>query len=163
MGSNILLLIVVQQLVLILNQWTLEEINPEYPLKGLMLKLNSNTLATWCKKLAHWKKSWCWERLKAGGEGDDRGWNGCMVSLTQWTWVWASSGSWWWTGRPGVLQSMGRKESDRTEWVNKNNCFFSPFHFFKVKIISYLLDSKMHNPLHFTFEIESHTTLGGFL
>ena len=68
---------------------------------------NSNTLATWCKELTHWKRPWCWERLKAGGEGDDRAWDGWMASLTQWTWVWASSRSWWWTGKPGTLQSMG--------------------------------------------------------
>ena len=66
-----------------------------------------NTMATWCEELTHWKRPWCWERLKAGGEGDNRGWDGWMASLTQWTWVWASSGSWWWTGRPGMLQSMG--------------------------------------------------------
>ena len=68
---------------------------------------NSNTLATWCEELSHLKRPWCWERLKAGGEGDDRGWDGWIASLTQWTWVWASSRSWWWTGRPGVLQSIG--------------------------------------------------------
>ena len=68
---------------------------------------NSNTLATWCKELTHLKRPWCWERLKAGGEGDDRGWDGWMASPTQWTWVWVNSGSWWWTGRPGVLRSMG--------------------------------------------------------
>ena len=51
-------------------------------------------------------RPWCWERLKAGGEGDDRGWNSWLSSPTQWTWVWASSRSWRWTGRPGVLQSM---------------------------------------------------------
>ena len=67
---------------------------------------NSNTLATWCKELTHWKRPRCWERLKAG-EGDNRGWDGWMTSPTQWTWVWASSRSWWWIGRPGVLQSMG--------------------------------------------------------
>ena len=68
---------------------------------------NSNTLATWCKELTHWKRPWCLERLKAGGEGDNRGWDGWMASLTGWTRVWASSGSWWWTGKPGVQQSMG--------------------------------------------------------
>ena len=68
---------------------------------------SSNTLATWCKELAYWKRHWCWERLKAGGEGDNRGWDGWMVSRTWWTWVWASSRSWWWTGKLGVLQSMG--------------------------------------------------------
>ena len=68
---------------------------------------NFNTLATWCKELTHWKRPWCWERLKAGGEGDDRGWHGWMASSAWWTWVWASSWSWWWTGMPGMLQSMG--------------------------------------------------------
>ena len=68
---------------------------------------NSNTLATWYDELTHCKRPWCWERLKAGREGDDKGWDGWMASLTQWTWVWASFRSWWWTGKPGMLQSMG--------------------------------------------------------
>ena len=68
---------------------------------------NSNILATWCKELTHWKRPWCWERLRAGGEGDNRGWDGWMASLIQWTWVWVDSGSWWWTGRPGMLRFMG--------------------------------------------------------
>ena len=68
---------------------------------------NSNTLATWCEELTHLKRHWCWERLRAGGEGDDRGWDGWMASLTQWTWVWATSGNWWWTGKLGVLQYVG--------------------------------------------------------
>ena len=61
----------------------------------------------WCKELTHWKRPWCWERLKVGGEGDDRGWDGCVASPNQWTWFWVNSGSWWWTGRPGRLLSMG--------------------------------------------------------
>ena len=68
---------------------------------------NSSTLATSWEELTHWKRLWCWEGLGAGGEGDDRGWDGWMASLARWTWVWASSGSWWWTGRPGMLQCMG--------------------------------------------------------
>ena len=68
---------------------------------------SSNTLVISCEELAHWKRPWCWERLKAGGEGDDRGWDGWMALPTWWTWVWANSRSWWWTGKPGVLQSMG--------------------------------------------------------
>ena len=67
---------------------------------------NSNTLATWCEELTHLKRPWCWERLKAGEEGDNRRWDGWIASLTWWTWVWASSRNWWWTGKPGVLQSM---------------------------------------------------------
>jgi len=68
---------------------------------------NSITLATWYEELTYLKRSWCWERLKVGGEGDNSGWDGWMASLTQWTWVWASSRSWWWTGKTGVLQSVG--------------------------------------------------------
>ena len=81
---------------------------------------NSNTLATWCKDLTHWKRPWCWERLKAGGEGDDRGWDGWMALLTLWTWVWVDSGSWWWTGRPGMLQFMGLQRV-RHHWEAEMN------------------------------------------
>ena len=79
---------------------------------------SSNTLATWCKELTPWKRPWCWERLKAGGEGDDRGWDGWMGTLNGWTWVWVSSGSWLWTGRPSVLQSMRSRRVYTTEWLN---------------------------------------------
>ena len=88
-------------------QTILKEINPEYSLKDWYWSWGSNNLATWCKELIHWKRLWCWERLKPGGKGDDRGRHGYMTSLTQWTWVWASPGSWWWTGKPGMLQLMG--------------------------------------------------------
>ena len=79
---------------------------------------SSSTLATWCKELTLWKRPWCWERLKVGGEGDDRGWDGWMASPTRWTWVWVNSGSWWWTGRPSVLQSMGSQRV-RHDWVTE--------------------------------------------
>ena len=78
------------------NQSVLKDINPEHSLEGLMLK-------SWLIG----KKPWCWERLRAGKEGGNREWNGCMTSLTQWTWVWASSRRWWRTEKPGVWQSMG--------------------------------------------------------
>ena len=100
------------------NQSILKEISHEYSLEGLMLNWNSNTLATWCEELTHLKRPWCRERLKAGGERDDRGWDSWMASPTAWTWVWVNSGNWWWTGKPGMLQSMGYKESDTTEWLN---------------------------------------------
>ena len=77
---------------------------------------NSNTLATWCEELTHLKRPWCWEGLKEGGEGNGRGWNGWMASLTQWTWVWVDSRSWWWTGRPGVLRFMGSQRV-RHDWA----------------------------------------------
>ena len=93
----------------------LKEISPEYSLEGLILKQKSQYLATWCEELTHLKGPWCWERLKVGGEGDDRGWDGWMASLTQWTWAWVNPGSWWWTGRPGVQQSMG---SQSRTWLS---------------------------------------------
>ena len=70
------------------------------------------------EELTHWERPCCWERLKAGGEGNNRGWDGWMASLTQWTWVWASSGSWWWTWKPGVLQSMGLQRVGH-DWVTE--------------------------------------------
>ena len=83
---------------------------------------NSNILATWCKELTHLKRPWCWQRLKAGGEGNDRGWDGWMASPTQWTWVWINSGSWWWTGRTGVLwfmmsQRVGHDRATELNWT----------------------------------------------
>ena len=63
----------------------------------------SNTFSIWCEGLSHWKRPLCWERLKVGGEGDDRGWDAWMVLLTQQTWIWVNSRSWWWIGRPGML------------------------------------------------------------
>ena len=77
---------------------------------------SSNTLATWCGELIHWKGPWCWERLKAGGEGGNREWDDWMASLTQWVWVWANSGRWWRTGKSGVLQSMGLQRV-RHDWA----------------------------------------------
>ena len=84
---------------------------------------NSNTLATWCEELTHLKRLWCWERVKVGGEGDDRGWDGWMASRTQWAWVWLNSESWWWTGRPGMLQSMGSQRVGH-DWATELNWIF---------------------------------------
>ena len=81
---------------------------------------NSNTLATWCEEMTHFKRPWCWERLRAGGEADDRGWDGWMASLTQWTWVWVDSRSWWWTGTHGVLRFMGSQRV-RHDWATELN------------------------------------------
>ena len=81
-------------------------------------------LATWCEELTHWKRSWCWERLKVGGEGDDRGWDGWMASPTLWTWVWARWGSSWRTEKPGVLQSVGL-QSVRHDWAIGLNWIWS--------------------------------------
>ena len=89
------------------NQPILKEISPECSLEALMLSWNSNILATWCKELTPWKRLWCWERLKVGGERDHRGWDGWIASLIQWRWVWTNSRRWWRTGKPSALQSMG--------------------------------------------------------
>ena len=94
----------------------LKEISPEYSLKDWSWIWSSNTLTTWHEELTHLKRPWCWERLTAGGVGDDRGWDGWMASPTQWTWVWVNSGSWWWTGRPGVLRFMGSQRV-RHDWA----------------------------------------------
>ena len=89
------------------NQSILKEINPEYSLEGLMLKPKLQHFGHLMQRLTHWKRPWCQERLRTGREGGNRRWDGWMASLTQWSWVWASSGRWWRTEKPGVLQSMG--------------------------------------------------------
>ena len=76
------------------NQSILNKINPEYSLERLRLKLKLQYFATWCEELTHWKRPWCWERLKAGGEGDNRGWDDWRASPIRWTWIWSGSGSW---------------------------------------------------------------------
>ena len=97
-----------------------KEISPGCLLEGLMLKLKLQYFGTWCKELTHLKRPWCWERLRAGGEGDDRGWDGWMAWPTQWTWVWVDSGNWWWTGRPGVLRFM-KSQRDGHHWATELN------------------------------------------
>ena len=83
-------------------------------------------MATWCEELTHWKRPWCWERLRAWGEGDDRGWDGWMASPTQWTWVWVDSGVGDGQGSLACCDSCGHIESDTTEWLNwtEPTCFF---------------------------------------
>ena len=101
----------------------IKEINPKYSLEGLMLKLKLQYFGHLMQRADSLEKTLFWERLKAGGEGDDRGWDGWMASPTWWTWVWASSRSWWWTGKPGMLQSMGSQrvghdwETELTDWL----------------------------------------------
>ena len=104
------------------NQFILKEISPGISLEGMMLKLKLSTLATSCEELTHWERLWCWEGLGAGGEGDDRGWDGWMASLTRWMWIWVNSGRWWWTGRPGMLwfmvsQRVGHDWATELNWT----------------------------------------------
>ena len=89
-------------------------------------KAETPVLWTSCEELTHWKRLWCWEELGAGEEGDYRGWDGWMASLTWWTWVWVNSGRWWWTGRPGVLRFMGSQS--RTHWATELNYFITCSH-----------------------------------
>ena len=107
------------------NQSILKEISPGCSLEGLTLKLQLQHFGHLMQILTHWTRPWSWERLKAGGEGDDKGWDGWMASLTWWTWVRASSGSWWWTEKPALLQSMGYKGSDMTDQLNWLNMMVS--------------------------------------
>ena len=102
------------------SQSILKEISLSVHWKGWYWSWNSNNLATWCKEVTHWKRPWCWERLRAGGEGDNREWDGWMASSTRWTWVWVDSGIWWWTGRPGVLLFLGSQRIEHN-WVTEMN------------------------------------------
>ena len=100
------------------NQSTVKEISPDILWKDWCWSWNSNTLATWCEELTHLKRPRCWERSKVGRDGENRGLDGWMASLTQWTWIWVISRSWWQTGRPGVLPSMGSQRVGHNWWLN---------------------------------------------
>ena len=106
------------------NQSILKEISLGVHWKDWCWSWNLSTLASWCEELTHLKRPWCWERLKVGEEEDNRGWDGWMASPTQWKWVWINSGSWWWTGRPGMLRSMGSQRVGH-DWATELNwtCF----------------------------------------
>ena len=98
------------------------KISPGVHWKDWCWSWNSNTLATWCEELTHLKKPWCWEILRARGEGDNRGWENEMTeaSPTQWIWVWVNSKSWWWTGKPGMVWFMGSQRVG-LDWVTELN------------------------------------------
>ena len=109
------------------SQSILKEISPEYSLEGLMLKLKLQNFGDLMRRIDSLERPWCWGRLKVGGEGDHRGWDGWMASPTQWTWVWVSFGSWWWTGNTGVLQSMGSQS--QTQLINLTELMALSLHF----------------------------------
>ena len=96
-----------------------KEISPGISLEGMMQKLKLQYFGHLMRRVDSWKRLWCWEGLGAGGEGDDRGWDGWMASPTQWTWIWVNSGSWW-TGRPGVLRFMGSQRVGH-DWATELN------------------------------------------
>ena len=107
-----------------------KEIQPVHPkgdqswvfIKDWCWSWNSSALATWYEELTHLERPWCWERLKARGEGDDRRWDGWMASPTQWTWVWVNSGSWWRTGRPGnaAVHGVTKSQTRLSDWTELN-------------------------------------------
>ena len=100
------------------NQSILKEISPGCSLEGLMSKLKLQYFGHLMLRTDSLKRPWCWERLRAGGEGDNREWDGWIASLIQCTWVWVNSGSWWWTGRPSILQSIGLQRVGH-DWVTE--------------------------------------------
>ena len=102
------------------NQSILKGISPGCSLEGLMLKLKLPYFGHLMRRADSLENLWCWERLRAGGEGDDRGWDGWMASPTQWIWIWMHSGSWWWAGRPGMLQFMGSQRVGH-DWATELN------------------------------------------
>ena len=108
------------------NQSILKEISPGISLEGMMLKLKLQYFGHLMRRIDSLERLWCWEGLGAGGEGDDRGWEGWMASLSQRTWVWVNSRSWRWTGRPGVLRFMGSQRvghdwATELNWTELNN------------------------------------------
>ena len=106
------------------NQSILKENCPGISLDRKMLKLKLQYFGYPMRSVDSLEKTWCWDSLGAGGEGDDRGWNGWMATLTRWTWVWVNSGSWWWTGRPGVLRFMGSQRVEHNWATELNWCVF---------------------------------------
>ena len=100
------------------NKSILKEVNPEYLFEELMLKFQY--FGHLIEELTHWKRPWCWERLKAGEEGDNKEWDDWLASPTQRTWVWVNLRSWWWTGRPGMLQFIGSQRV-RHDWATELN------------------------------------------
>ena len=109
------------------NQSILKEISPGCSLEGLMLKLKLQYFGHLMRRADSLERTLMLVRLRAEGEGDDRGWDGWMASLTQWKWVWEDSGSWWWTGRPGVLHSMGSQRVGH-DWATELNYVHTELH-----------------------------------
>ena len=120
------------------KQSTLKEISPEYSLEGLMLKMKLQYFGHLRQRADSFEKTWCWERWKVGGQGDNRGWDGWMTSLT---WVWVSPGSWWWTGKSGRA-AIHRLTMSRTRvtGLNWTEMYFSP------EIILIRLDTYAKSP-----------------
>ena len=113
------------------NQSVLKEINPEYSLEGLMLKLKLQYFGHLMRRVDSWEKTLMLGGIGAGGDGDNRGWDGWMASPTRWTWVWVNSRSWWWTGRPGVLRFTGSQRVGH-DWATELNWTESVWHWHRI-------------------------------
>ena len=123
----------------------------------MMLSWNCSTLATSCEELTYWKRLWCWEGLGARGEGDDRGWDGWMASRTRWTWIWVNSGSWWWTGRPGMLRFMGSQRVGH-DWAELNWMIYYHIIYFSLsKLITIKIKFKKPYLIDFVLKIRRHS------
>ena len=132
------------------NQSILKEISTGCSLVGLILKLKVQYFGHLMRRADSLKKPWCWERLRAGGKGDDRGRDGWMASLTQWTWVWVDSGSWWRTGRPGVLRFMGSRRVGHDWTTELNRTELCQFMFFPAVGKNDLFHHTLHNTVQFS-------------
>ena len=119
------------------NKSILREINLNTHFKDWCWSWNSSPLATWCEEPTHWKRPWCWERLKAISEEGNRRWDGWVASSTQWIWVWGNSRRWWRTGKPGMLQSMGSQRL-RHDWATKQEQSLIPLPKLSKDAVSFL-------------------------
>ena len=124
----------------------------------------SHTLATWWEELTHWKIPWCWKRLRAGGVGDDRGWDSWMASPTQWTWVWVDSGSWWWTRRPGVLWFMGSQRvghdwATELNWTERLYSIYICYKILATFLVVYFIHSSLYLLNFYPNLVLPHSTL----
>ena len=117
------------------SQSILKETSPGCSLEGLMLKLKLQYFGHLMRRVDSLEKTLMLGGIGAGGEGDDRGWDGWMESSTRWTWVWVNSGSWWWTGRPGVLRFMGLQRV-RHNWATELNWYINVQ--YKMRVITLL-------------------------
>ena len=139
------------------NQSILKEISPNIHWKDWCWSWSCNTLAMWYEEPTHLKRPWFWERLKVGGEGDSRGWDGWMASQTQWTWVWVNSGSWWMTGSPEVLRHRGSQTvrhnwATELQWKTQIVAFGIPGHKDRIIVLGRLLMCSKRNTFH-TYKI----------
>ena len=130
------------------NHSILKGINPEYLLEGLMLKVKLQYFGHLICRTDAFENTWCWERLKVGGEGDDGRWDGWMASLSRWTWVWVNSGSCWWAGRrPDVPQSMGSQTVGH-DWMTEMNWTEMP----KIEVTLFIDCSLPGSSIHCIFQ-----------